>query len=80
MQKIAVIGNSCIDFVNLRAPLLKYLRDCDAEINVIGPVCTEEEILNQMEELNFKYVPFSIKPVSLNPFMISSLSFKYIRL
>lgn len=68
MQKIAVIGNSCIDFVNLRAPLLKYLRDCDAEINVIGPVCTEEEILNQLEELNFKYVPFSIKPVSLNPF------------
>ena len=68
MQKIAVIGNSCIDFVNLRAPLLKYLRDCDAEIFVVGPACKEEEILNKLEEFSFQYVPFSIKPVSLNPF------------
>tara|TARA_B100000212_G_scaffold45845_1_gene29615 strand:+ start:33141 stop:34271 length:1131 start_codon:yes stop_codon:yes gene_type:complete len=68
MQKIAVIGNSCVDFINLRAPLLKYLQNCDAEVTVIGPVCDENEILDEMKKLKFNYVPYNIKPVSLNPF------------
>lgn len=67
MQKIAVIGNSCIDFINLRAPLLKYLQNCDSQVTVVGPECHEIEVLNEMKKLGFDYMPYSIKPVSLNP-------------
>ena len=67
MQKIAVVGNSCIDFVNLRGPLLKHLQSCDLEVSVIGPHCDEKDVLDKMNDFEFNFIPYSIKPVSLNP-------------
>lgn len=67
MQHVAVVGNSCVDFINLRAPLLKKIQNCNSRVSVIGPECSDEKILVEMEKLNFNYVSYPIKPVSLNP-------------
>jgi len=66
MQHLLVVGNSCIDFVNLRAPLLKSIVETGCKVTVVGPQVSDSLVTNKMKEMHLNFIPYKIKPVSIN--------------
>lgn len=67
MSHLVVIGNSYIDFINLRGPLLDELRKENKKMTLMGPVCADSETLKRLKKNSTEYVSFKINPVNLNP-------------
>ena len=67
MSHLVIIGNSYIDFIHLRAPLLEELRKENKDMTLMGPMCQDSETLEKLKKNNTKYVSYKINPVNLNP-------------
>lgn len=67
MSHLVIIGNSYIDFIHLRAPLLEELRKENKDMTLMGPMCQDSETLEKLKKNNTNYVSYKINPVNLNP-------------
>ncbi len=67
MSHLVVVGNSYIDFLNLRKPLLDELRKNNSKITLMGPKLKDQKYLKELTENDTTYISFFINPVNVNP-------------
>ena len=79
-MKVAVIGNSSIDFVKLRQPLLTEIINNGNEVTLIGPHIDSKETNREINQMGVKYFPYNINPVGVNPILDISTFYRIFKL